>query len=201
MKYVRWRWFLPLVQLLFASFSLIYGPHQYKQISLARGVFGDNNVLDYSLQNDPSPIERASYAINFPALVLDYPLRDEHRELFTYGNDYTFVAVDPREIGFFLGIAIFWYWAGSKLDHRLGHGSMLVHSRGLRTATRACGLLFGVLIGAYAFEIVVRDWQLRPERPIGVCGIAWALGLTSYFAGELLSAAGSDVASNLKYDG
>lgn len=114
MKRIRWKWFLPIMQLIFASAALVYGPPEYRARLRLDGVLGDNNVLEYFNQNTPAPVERASYGINFPALVLDYPLMKYTKDLFYYSNDYTYIHITPRGVGFFVGIAIFWYWGGEE---------------------------------------------------------------------------------------
>src|SRR5689334_4459604 len=107
MKFTYWKYLLPTVQLFFALFCLVYGPHQYRQ-----GVVRDNawgTSLEYFSQHSPPPIERISKGINFPALALAYPLRGYTNAIYSHNGDYTLIWVSPSDIGFFVGIAIFWY--------------------------------------------------------------------------------------------
>ena len=74
MRRVRWKWLLPLAQLLFASAAYVYEPHQLKAMLGNEGVMGDNNVSEYLSRHSPAPVQRISLGINFPAIALDYPL-------------------------------------------------------------------------------------------------------------------------------
>jgi hypothetical protein len=180
MKQFRWKWFLPLAQLVFASFCLVYGPYQYKGGIVRDHAWG--TTLEYFSQRYPPPVKRISYGINFPALVLDYPLWGNHKTLYEWKNNYTFIEITPEEIGFLVGIAVFWYWVGKKLDQNQIHGLITARPRKVRIAGLACGLAFGVLTGGYAVQMIVRDWHWRPERQIGAFGIAWSCALIAYFA-------------------
>jgi hypothetical protein len=203
-KKLRWNWFLPVAQLIFAFAALVYGPHQYKVRELEVGVSGDNNMLEYSAQNFPAPVERISNGINFPALTLAYPLRNYNvNELFFYANNYTFVRIYFKDIGFFLAILVFWYWVGRKLEQSQRHGTGTTRPRWMRVAGVSCGLVFGILTGTYAVQMLVRDWHWRPERQIGSCGIVWSLALVVYFVWRVrqelrngLQKAPSETASN-----
>lgn len=183
MRRFRWKWILPTAQLVFASFCLIYGPHQYRVRVRLDGAVGDNNMLEYAAQNAPAPIERISKGVNFPALVLDYPLREYDNALYSHNSAYTLIWVSPSEVGFFAGIAIFWYWLGRKLDQRRGGSPRTTRPRKVRIAGLMCGLLFGILTGAYAIQITAS--RFRPERQIGAFGIVWSLALTACFAWHL----------------
>ena len=182
MKRISWKWFLPLMQLILASAALVYGPPEYRARLWLDDVLGDNNVLEYFNQHFPAPVVRASYGINFPALVLDYPLMGYTKDLFHFSNDFTFINITPRGVGFFVGIAIFWYWVGRKLDQYLGRSPTIIRPRKTRVAGLTCGLVLGILTGAFAIEILIRDWNFRPERQIGAFGIVWSFVLIAYFA-------------------
>ena len=186
MRRVRWKWFLPLAQLLLALAAYVYEPRQFKAILVKDGVMGDNNVLEYSKQHDPAPVQRISLGINFPALALDYPLWHNSNQLWSYsdGPNAIFIEITTRGIGFFIGIAVFWYWVGKKLDECRGNRT-IARSRRTRIAWLSCGLVFGILTGACAAKILVLDWYFLPERQIGFAGIAWSLALIAYFVWQL----------------
>lgn len=181
MKRIRWKWFLPIVQLVLATAAFVCGPHEFKAILLLNGASGDNNMLEYNGQNFPPPVERISQGINFPALVLGYPLKTYNaNELFFYRNNYTFIAICLSDIGFFAGIVAFWYCVGRKLDQHLGRIPKSTWPRKARIAGLICGLSFGILTGAYALQMIASKWH--PERQIGSFGIVWSFALIAYFA-------------------
>jgi hypothetical protein len=186
MKGLRWKWVLPGLQLTFAAFCLFYGPHQFRLRARRDGVAGDNNVLEYSAQNAPAPIERVSKAMNFPALVLAYPVKERDNAIYFHNSDYALVWISPKEIGFFIGIALFWYWVGTRFDRRMrGSGAAKPRSWSLSITELGCGLLFGILTGAYALRMLIETGQFRPERQIAVCGIIWSAILIAYFTSRL----------------
>jgi hypothetical protein len=185
MRRIRWKWFLPVTQLVFAMAALIYGPFEFKNRLLQDGAAGDNNMLEYNGQHFPAPIERASKAINFPALVLAYPLRGYENQLLFYRNNYTFVRVSPRDVGFFGGVVIFWYWVGWKMDQSQGRSPKITRSRRATIAGLMCGFVLGILTSACALQLLIQDWHWRPERQIGAFGIVWSVALVAYFTGQL----------------
>ena len=180
MKRFRWQWLLPLLQLLLAFAGSVYGPHEYRVGARQKGVYGDNNVLEYSGQNTPAPVERISQGINFPALALAYPLKGHANAIIDYNCDYTLVWISLHDVGFFAGVIVFWYWMGRKLDQSQGRSPRIARPRTLRIAGLTCGFVFAILNGAYALQLSVSKW--RPERHIGAFGIVWALVLFAYFA-------------------
>lgn len=180
MNFFRWKWILPLLQLLFASVGLVYGPHQFRETARRRGISGDNNTVEYFSQNFPAPVERISKGINFPALVLAYPLRGYDNAIYSKNTAYTLVWISPRELGFLAGIVAFWYWVGRKLDQSQRPNPTIVRYRASRMAALVCGFAFAILTGAYALHMSISEW--RPERHIGAFGIVWSLVLLVYFA-------------------
>jgi hypothetical protein len=136
--------------------------------------------MEYTFQHLPALAERVSKGINFPALVLDYPFRQYDNAIYSRNSDYTLIWISPKEIGFFAGIAAFWYWLGRKLDQSQGRSPGTTWSRKVRIAGLTFGLVFGILTGAYAFQMIASKWY--PERQIGVFGIVWSFTLTAYFA-------------------
>jgi hypothetical protein len=188
MRRVRWKWFLPIVQVLLALAAYAYGPTQYKAIMVRCGVVGDNNVLEFSAQNFPAPIERFSLGINFPAIALDFPMWRLGNELWLYSSDrFIYFAITPRGVGFFFWVAVFWYWVGRKLDECRGN-PRIARPRGMRMAWLWGGLAFGIETGACAVLIYVVDGSSRPERQIAYAGIAWSFALIAYFAWQLTRA-------------
>jgi len=179
-KRISWKWFLPLAQLVLASACFVYGPHEYRVRARLDGVAGDNNVLEYSAQHSPAPVERISWGINFPASVLAYPLRESDNALYFRNSGYTLIWISPKEIGFFVGIAIFWYCVGRRLDQHLGRIPKSTWPRKAKIAGLTCGIVFGILTGAYALQMIASKWY--PERTIGTFGIVWSFALIAYFA-------------------
>lgn len=174
-----WKWLLPIAMLIFAFFCNIYNVHQYRiQARRDRAV---NNV-EYLWQHYPAPAERISQALNFPALILDYPLRNEGDAIYERNSSYTLIWIAPREIGFFVAVFLFWHGAGRMLDWRYER-NRAIGSRALRIAGLVAGLLFGICTGVYAEQMISLKWL--PMREIGFCGCAWAIVLFAYFAWRL----------------
>lgn len=182
MRNVRWKWLLPLAQLVFAVACHVYGPHEYRANRRRDHATGDG--LDYYERNYPALSERISLGINFPAMVLDYPLRNSYSpEIYSHNSAYTFISIEPKDIGFFGGIVLFWHWMGRLLDRRLGPLRETTRPRAARAAGLACGLAFGVLTAIYANTMI--GFEFRPERQIGTFGIVWAAVLVAYFGWRL----------------
>lgn len=180
MKRISWKWLLPIALLAFALACHVYDPHEYRvQARLDHAV--DN--LEYLYQNNPSIYGRISLGINFPALVLDYPFREIYNPRIYESNDNDmFISIAPKDIGFFCGILLFWYWVGWTLDKSLG-GIRGTWPRPARIAGLCCGLIFGMLTAVYAEHMVTLEF--RPWRQIGAFGIAWAAVLIAYFTWRL----------------
>jgi hypothetical protein len=185
MKRIHWKWLLPIVQLALALACHVYDPHAYRvRARLDRVV--DN--MSYRFQHSPAIAGRISQGINFPALVLDYPLRFEANAIFERNSDYTLIWIAPKDIGFFAGIVLFWCWVGWKIDQRRGLSPIIVLPRKLTMAGLACGVAFGALTAAYAFRLSGNRWL--PMRQIGACGIVWASALIGYFAWRAIQESG-----------
>ena len=187
MKRITWKWLLPVGLLILALVCHFYDTHEYRA-----GVYRDHavNNLYYYGQHYPALVQRLSRGINFPALVLDYPLKDELEALYERNSDYTLISITPRDVGFFVGIVLFWYWVGSKLDRIQGRGSRAIRSRKVRVLGLAFGLLFGIANGVYAAQMIATRWL--PERRIGAFGIAWACALIAYFTWRFAQEFGAD---------
>ena len=180
MKRVRWKWFLPVAQLALALACHVYGPHEYRVgLRRSRAV----NDPAYYGQNYPALAERISQGINFPALAVDYPFRDNYYPIFQRNSEYGYISIYPRDIGFFFSIVLFWQWVGREIDKSQGRTPESTWPRKARMAGLACGIVFGILTGIYAGQMIAI--QLLPERQIGAFGIVWACALIVYFTWRL----------------
>jgi len=180
MKRVHSKWLLPLVQLVLAFVCHIYGPHQYRvRAQQDRAV----NNMEYLFQHSPALVERISQGINFPSLVLRYPLRNEDNAVYQHNSEYTLIWIAPKDLGFFVGIVLFWSCIGMALDGCLWRGASGIRTGKFRIAGLSCGLMFGVLNGAYAVHLITS--RRLPERQVGAFGIVWFVGLVTYFGWRL----------------
>jgi hypothetical protein len=179
---LKWKAALPIAQLILALGCHVYDPHMYRI-----GAYKDRavNNLEYFGQHSPALAGRLSRGINFPALVLDYPFRNaDNPVLYERNTEFTLIWVSPGDVGFFASIVFFWYLAGRKLDDGQGWSHGKARPRQLRITGLACGVVFGVLTGAYADQMIKSHWF--PQRYVGTFGIAWALVLIAYFAWRLV---------------
>ena len=176
MKPMRWKWALPLVLLAFAFVCHIYEPHEYRV-----GLYRDRafNNPSYYGQRHPAWVGRISKGINFPALVLAYPLRNEENAIFERNSSYTLIWISPSDIGFFVGVVLFWCWVGARLDRSKAQTRETSLPHVLRIGLLACGLVFGLFTAAFANQML--DTQFLPERQVGVFGVAWSCALVAYF--------------------
>ena len=177
---MSWKWFLPIAQLALALACEFYNTHEYRAKARADGAV--NNPW-YFAQHYPALVGRLEKSINFPALVLDYPLRHQTNALYERNSDYTLIWIDGNTLGFFFAIVLFWCWVGWKLDQRQGRGPVTKWPAAVRVAGLRCGVVFGVLTGAYAAWWISRGWT--PLLQIGACGMVWSIVLTIYFTREL----------------
>jgi Na+/proline symporter len=168
---------LPLVQLALALACHIYDPHQYRVSAQHDGAV---NNPEYMFQHNPTPVGTISRGVNFPALVLAYPLRDEGQALYSRNSEYTLVWIGTNDAAFFLGIMIFWYWFARELGRNGERNPKQKWNRYAKLAGLTCGAIFGVLTGAYSIHLISSQW--RPERQIGAFGMAWTVGLIAYFS-------------------
>jgi hypothetical protein len=179
MKRIHWTWSLPIIQLTFALACHIYAPHEYR-VEAHRSHGG---TLEYWSRHWPSPSGRVSLGINFPALVLNYPLRNEETVIYNRNSEYAYIRIATKDLGFFVCVVLFWYWVGERLDEAQGRNSGRTWPRAVRIAGLTCGVGFGVLTGAYADQMINTSWP--PPLQIGAAGFVWAWALTSYFTWRL----------------
>jgi hypothetical protein len=92
MKRMKWKWILPIVQFVLALACDLYEPHEYRL-----GLSGGGSI-EYVFQHSPASVGRISRAINFPALVLDYPLRNKDNPLYRHNSDYTLIWIAPSRL-------------------------------------------------------------------------------------------------------
>jgi len=182
MKRVAWKWLLPITQLILALACHVYEPHEFR-VGLYRNRVVNNP--SYSAQHSPALAGRISLGINFPALVLDYPLRNAYDPvIYQHNSEYTYIVIYPRDVGFFFGIVFFWCWVGWTLDRRKNMSSTTKGVRKASVAGLVCGVAFGALTAAYADQMIASS--SLPQRQIGASGIAWACALVGYFAWRLM---------------
>jgi len=177
---MKWRRTLPIALLILALGCHIYEPHQYRERARLDRVTSN---MEYTFQHSPASIGRLSQGINFPALVLDYPLKDQDGAIYSKNSDYTLIWIAPKDLGFFAGILVLWYWVGRSIDERLAAERRRPAPRIARIAGLICGIVFAGLTGAYAYRLVSSEWL--PEREIGLFGLAWAAILSGYFGWRL----------------
>jgi hypothetical protein len=160
-----------MVQLTFALACHIYEPHQYRERArLDRAV----NNLPYTFQYSPAPIGRLSQGIDFPALVLAFPLRNNDNPVCNYNCVYTLIWISVRDLAVFAGIVLFWCWVGSMLDKPPGSSRLRVAEIWVWSGV----VVFGVLTGLYALSLLASPW--RPYRQIGIAGAVWAAVLMTF---------------------
>jgi hypothetical protein len=179
-KRVNWKWLLPIVQLALALACHVYDPHLYRVIAERDGAV-DNP--EYVFQHVPALAGRVSQGLNFPALVLNYPIRNVDGVIFKHNSDYTLIWISTTDVGFFLGIVLFWFWVGMRLDEGLGRRRKRDWPSKARVVGLGCGVLFSLLTGAYAVQMIGGKW--RPFRQIGMFGMVWAVALCAYFVWRL----------------
>ena len=105
-----------------------------------------------------------SRGVNFPALVLAYPLRNEGQAIFERNGDYTLVWIGVNDLGFFIGIVFFWIWRGKDTGPEMRRS----HSVTAAWPTKAKGLLVSLAelyFGVLRREHVDSDGQHVPGVP------------------------------------
>jgi len=173
MKRMKWKWVLPVAQLVLAFGCHLYEPHEYR-VGRPGGA-----STEYFFQHSPALIGRISRGINFPALVLDYPLQDKTDAIYSNNTEFTLIWISLSDVGFFIGIVIFWHWVGGVFERRKQEGLRGTRSREMSIANLVCGNAFAVLTGIYAYQMSSSRWL--PQRQIGIFGLLWAAVLLIYF--------------------
>lgn len=180
MKSVRWRLLLPLGQLALAVAGHVYEPHQYRATTRRDGAV-DN--VEYTFQHSPAPVGVISRGINFPALLLAYPFRNEDEPIYKRNSDYTLIWIGTNDLAFFCGVALFWYWFARMMDRSESQRPGIAWARSAMVGSLVCGVLLGGLTGAYSIQMLNSHWH--PERQIGAFGALWAFALIAYFTWRL----------------
>ena len=177
MKRMNSRWWLPILQIL-----LTLGCYSCDYLARTRAT---GNDPAFYAQNHPSWVQRVSYGINFPALALDYPLKNAgDPELYKLSTKYVYVVIYPRDVGFFIGILLFWHCVGRTVDGRWGWPRAGARFKWVRFLVLFLGAGFAVLNAAYADELLASHFL--PERQVAIFGLVWACALTSYFMWKLV---------------
>lgn len=106
LKHIKFRLWLPLLQLVFAAFLL------YQQ-----------GVFEFQHRRDDMPGISQAHAIrtavNLPSTVYVMPTR--YLQLYRYPVLRTGLHdVDLEDVCFFVGVFVLWYWVGTKIDQRPG---------------------------------------------------------------------------------
>jgi hypothetical protein len=184
MKLVSWRWLLPIVQLVVALACHVYEPHEYRVAYRAAHA----NPVDYSIENSPAPVGRASLGLNFPALVIAFPFRNQDGSIFKWNSDFTLVWISPKDIAYFLGILLFWQWVGTCLGQAFDPTELRSRALIPPIAWLAGGLVFGLLTLLYAGSMIYSG--RRAACQIGAAGVVWGCGLAAFFARRLVIAFG-----------
>ena len=181
---IRWRWCLPVAQVILALALHVYESREHRPGAYSAPLFG----LRYNPNLSPAPAGRLSLGINFPAVVLAYPFRNVYGTVFADDTEYTNIYIQVRDLYYFSGVAVFWWLVGLGLDRRRQH-SQRRWSRKARFAAKACGLGFGLLCLVFAQSMIRATYE--PQRDIGLCGLVWSCGLIAFFTWQLVREAGA----------
>jgi hypothetical protein len=180
MNRVRWKWLLPTVLLALTLACHVYDAHVYRAEANRQR---KELTLEYYAQHSPAWPARVSEGISFPALVLAYPLKGSQRLIYAQDFEYTAILICPYDLAFFLGVGLFWYWAGRTADEHGRRATKGAWPRSARIAGLFGGALFGVLAAADAYHRIAGN--LLPGRQIGAAGMVWACLLIAYFTRRL----------------
>ena len=186
MRWIKCRFCLPVVLGLFAIGCHVYTPGETLDRVLRQTVL---IPPESDLDQFPAPLDRISKGINFPAQMLDYPLLNVDREIYSHKGKDTYVSFHLRDIVFYVGVVLLWYFIGRALDRALEQSSAINRSRAARIAGLAGGVVFGTLNWAYADLMMEPAWGV--QRQIGACGIAWACILIAWFSWQLARTLGA----------
>ena len=176
----HWRWLLPLGQLALVLACHVYEPHEYRATARRDGAV---NNIEYTFQHTPAGVAVISRGINFPALVLAYPFRNEGQAIYERNGEYTLVWIGINDVAFFLGVVLFWYWFAAMMGRNETRNPGTAWTRNAKIGGLACGALFGCLAGAYSIQMFKSHWH--PDRQIGAFGALWAFALIAYFTSRL----------------
>lgn len=178
---VDWRWLLPLTQFTVAVFCHLYGPHEYR---LAANRDKAVNNMEYFLNHAPPISERISEGVNFPALVVAYPFRNLDAPIYQYNSEFTLIWISLRDLGFLAGVVILWCWIGTELRRSRSSSYENSLQKG-RFIESTCGVLFAILVGAYAVQMIAS--RRPPSVQIGFFGAVWGVLLVGYFIRRLVN--------------
>jgi hypothetical protein len=179
MNSLKYALLLPFFQLTVAVTCHIYDAHVYRA-----GVLRDRAVdnMIYMDQHIPAWPGRVKQGVNFPAVVLAWPV-DGGVPFYDHNSDFTLVVVDRKDLAFFAGVVLLWGWIGRQIDERRSRIPKKPWPRKIGIAGTLCGLAFGALNAVYAVHLLRSQW--RPERDIGVFGVFWSIALLAYFSWKL----------------
>lgn len=179
LKRVRWRWILPLMQVVLAGVLLYWGMMQY------RAKVGHGPTVTLDMENSTvswdvpavwdyiPPAHILLMCVNLPALVLASPLPAIAPENHLLHRTVLLIVV-----------FLFWRWIGSRLDQRTGN---LPQRVGLPSRVRVGAWILGI-VAAAAFAVfgawsLVHPGGLALVLPASV--VAWALFFVWYLSRKL----------------
>jgi hypothetical protein len=184
MQRIRWRWVLPIAQLILAIALWACAPYQYLAgLSDIHAKHPNEDIqlgTEFYLHNWPTSAEQVVLAMNFPAAVLAGPLNRLLPQPLYAGE---IVKLTVRDVAFFFWIVVLWAWIGAKVDN--GDASAHRDSRDpnalLRFGRHVCALVFALILGAIATEELLTMWPRPATSAVAACGLLWAIGLGIYF--------------------
>jgi hypothetical protein len=154
----KWRFILPISNLLLAVCLLAVGHYQQRSISPQSTETTSGGEWIPAQEVHLAPGTQVAYAINFPALIAASPLKGAGR---------------PVVIGGFLCVLlILWYIVGRILDSgapRPGHKSTAL------TAVSVVGVLAAVVGIWFAWQAIGTHYLIPP-----LGGLLWSLALGAY---------------------
>lgn len=186
MQMFRWRWVLPLLQILIAFAAFVYAPYQYKS---RPHPIGDDTSLVGLRKAWPPPILRASYAVNFPALTVSYAVQFTDWGVIPVIRraDHPFIWLTVQNNIFLVAVGALWYRLGTMLDSHV-RPLLIDSSRALHLLKSVMGCLYALAVAALAIFYVTLTNADLPLRQIGFVGLLWAAILLWYFGSNLKTA-------------